>query len=53
MIILMALIFPILRSLNLISLYAYLEKRFDAATRTIISILFLLTDYKKSTGKYN
>jgi len=40
MIILMALIFPVLRSLKLISLYAYLEKRFDAATRTIISILF-------------
>ena len=40
MIILMALIFPVLRGLNLISLYAYLEKRFDAGTRTIISILF-------------
>jgi len=40
MIILMAVIFPVLRSLNLISLYAYLEKRFDVATRTIISILF-------------
>src|SRR5210317_530966 len=40
MIILMALIFPVLRSLKLISLYAYLEKRFDAVTRTIISILF-------------
>jgi SSS family solute:Na+ symporter len=40
MIFLMALIFPVLRSLNLISLYAYLEKRFDAGTRTFISILF-------------
>ena len=40
MIILMALLFPVLRSLNLISLYAYLEKRFDAGTRTFISILF-------------
>ncbi|MBW2472146.1 MAG: sodium/solute symporter [Deltaproteobacteria bacterium] len=40
MILLMALIFPVLRSLRLISLYAYLEKRFDATTRTIISILF-------------
>jgi SSS family transporter len=40
MILLMALIFPILRSLKLISLYAYLEKRFDARTRTFISILF-------------
>ena len=40
MIILMAVIFPILRRLNLISLYAYLEKRFDPLTRTAISILF-------------
>jgi SSS family solute:Na+ symporter len=40
MIFLMALIFPVLRGLNLISLYAYLEKRFDLRTRTIISILF-------------
>jgi SSS family transporter len=40
MIVLMAFIFPVLRRLKLISLYAYLEKRFDAATRTIISILF-------------
>ncbi len=40
MIILMALIFPLLRGLNLISLYAYLEKRFDAGTRTVVSILF-------------
>jgi SSS family transporter len=38
--VLMAFIFPVLRRLKLISLYAYLEKRFDAATRTIISILF-------------
>lgn len=40
MIILMAIIFPIFRRLNLISLYAYLEKRFDRRTRTAISILF-------------
>ena len=40
MIVLMIVIFPILRRLNLISLYAYLERRFDARTRTVISILF-------------
>jgi SSS family solute:Na+ symporter len=40
MIVLMAVIFPVLRGLNLISLYAYLEKRFDARTRTVISVLF-------------
>jgi SSS family solute:Na+ symporter len=40
MIILMAVIFPIFRRLNLISLYAYLEKRFDRRTRTAVSILF-------------
>jgi SSS family solute:Na+ symporter len=40
MIVLMAFIFPVLRALKLISLYAFLEKRFDAPTRTIISILF-------------
>ena len=40
MIILMAVIFPVFRRLNLISLYACLEKRFDRNTRTAISILF-------------
>jgi SSS family solute:Na+ symporter len=40
MIILMAVIFPIFRRLNLISLYAYLEKRFNRRTRTAVSILF-------------
>ena len=40
MIILMAVIFPVFRRLNLISLYAYLEKRFDRNTRRVISILF-------------
>ena len=40
MIILMAVLFPIFRKLNLISLYAYLEFRFDRRTRTAISILF-------------
>jgi SSS family transporter len=40
MIILMMVIFPVLRRLNLISLYGYLEKRFDRKTRIAISILF-------------
>lgn len=40
MIVLMAVVFPILRRLNLISLYAYLEKRFDARTRSAVSVLF-------------
>jgi SSS family solute:Na+ symporter len=40
MIILMAMIFPVFRRLNLISLYGYLERRFDRKTRMAISILF-------------
>lgn len=40
MIILMAVIFPVFRRLNLLSLYAYLERRFDRRTRMAISILF-------------
>ena len=40
MIALMAVIFPLLRGMNLISVYAYLENRFDARTRTIVSIFF-------------
>jgi SSS family solute:Na+ symporter len=40
MIILMAVVFPVFRRLNLISLYAYLESRFDRKTRLAVSILF-------------
>ena len=40
MIALMAVIFPVFRRLKLISLYAYLERRFDRKTRMAISILF-------------
>jgi len=40
MIILMALIFPVFRRLNLISLYEYLERRYDRKTRIAVSILF-------------
>jgi len=40
MIILMVFIFPVFRRLNLISLYAYLERRYDRRTRTAVSIIF-------------
>lgn len=40
MIFLMAVLFPIFRRLNLISLYAFLEKRFGPGTRMTLSILF-------------
>ena len=42
MIILMAVVFPVFRRLNLISLYEYLERRFDRKTRLVVSILFQL-----------
>lgn len=38
---LMALLMPILRGLNLISIYAYLERRFSLKTRLLISGIFL------------
>jgi SSS family solute:Na+ symporter len=40
MIFLMAVLFPIFRRLNLISLYSFLEKRFGPGTRMTLSILF-------------
>ncbi len=40
MIVLMLVLFPIYRGLNLVSLYAYLEKRYGPGTRTAVSILF-------------
>ena len=40
MIFLMAVLFPIFRRLNLISLYSFLEKRFGPGTRVTLSILF-------------
>ena len=40
MLILMALIFPVFRRLNLISLYGYLERRYDRKTRIAVSVLF-------------
>lgn len=40
MIFLMAVLFPVFRRLNLISLYAFLEKRFGPGTRVTMSIIF-------------
>jgi SSS family solute:Na+ symporter len=40
MIALIAVVFPLLRGLNLVSVYAYLENRFDVQTRTIVSLFF-------------
>ncbi len=40
MILLMAVIFPVLRGLHLISVYGYLERRFGVGTRTAVSLLF-------------
>ncbi len=40
MIFLMAVLFPIFRRLNLISLYSFLEKRFGPGTRVTLSIVF-------------
>jgi SSS family transporter len=40
MVLIMIFLLPFYRKLNLISIYAYLEERFDLTTRTILSILF-------------
>ncbi len=40
MIFLMVFLFPVFRSLNLISIYGYLETRFGVGTRTVASLLF-------------
>ncbi|UCH23819.1 MAG: sodium:solute symporter [Deltaproteobacteria bacterium] len=40
MIFLMAVLFPVFRRLNLISLYSFLEKRFGPGTRVTMSIIF-------------
>ncbi|QYY36401.1 sodium/solute symporter [Ruficoccus sp. ZRK36] len=42
MIVLMAFLMPKLRSLGLVSIYAYLEKRFSLSTRLLMSATFLL-----------
>lgn len=40
MVLIMIFLLPFYRKLNLISIYAYLEDRFDVTTRTILSIMF-------------
>lgn len=40
MVLIMIFLLPFYRRLNLISIYAYLEERFDLTTRTMLSILF-------------
>lgn len=42
MIVIMALLLPTLRSLRLVSVYAYLERRFGLATRLTLSLVFQL-----------
>ncbi len=42
LILVMAVIIPVLHRGRFISIYEYLEKRFDAGTRTLVSILFQL-----------
>jgi sodium-dependent multivitamin transporter 6 len=42
LILVMAIIIPILHTRNYISIYEYLEERFDSSTRLIVSILFQL-----------
>jgi SSS family transporter len=40
MVLIMIFLLPFYRKLNLISIYEYLERRFDVTTRTILSVLF-------------
>lgn len=40
MVLIMIFLLPFYRKLNLISIYEYLERRFDVSTRTILSVLF-------------
>lgn len=40
MIVLMALFFPVFHSMRIISVYAYLEKRYDERTRVLMSLVF-------------
>ncbi|MEM1128437.1 MAG: sodium/solute symporter [Bacteroidota bacterium] len=43
MIAVMTLLIPLFRGLNLVSVYEYLELRFDASVRTLVSAVFLIS----------
>jgi len=43
MIVVMVVLVPVLRGLGLISVYEYLERRFDRRTRLVLSVVFLLS----------
>jgi SSS family transporter len=43
MIIVMVVLVPVLRGLGVISVYEYLERRFDRRTRLVLSVVFLLS----------
>ncbi len=43
MLVVMLVLAPVLRGLSLISVYEYLERRFDRATRLVLSAVFLLS----------
>jgi len=43
MIVVMVLLVPVLRGLGVISIYEYLEQRFDRRTRLLLSLVFLLS----------
>jgi len=43
MVFIMIFIIPVIHRIGAISLYEYLEKRFDASTRSIVSIIFQIS----------
>ncbi|HSQ71555.1 MAG TPA: hypothetical protein VLM87_03970, partial [Rubrivivax sp.] len=43
MVFIMLVLVPVLRGLSLISVYEYLERRFDRSTRHVLSVVFLLS----------
>jgi len=43
MVVLMALLFPVFHSLRIISVYEYLERRYDSKTRVVMSLVFQIS----------